>query len=95
MRTTVEENVKLGEKLAEKLNLATEKTVLFIPLGGVSMIDAPDQAFYGPQEDAALFDALRKNVNKKVVEVIELNNNINDKEFAIAAAKKLIELIEN
>ena len=94
MRTTVEENVKLGEKLAEKLNMATEKTALFIPLGGVSMIDAPGQAYYGPEEDKALFEALRKNVNKKVVEVIEMDNNINDKEFALAAAKKLEELMK-
>jgi uncharacterized protein (UPF0261 family) len=95
MRTTVGENIQIGKKLSEKLNMASGKTALFIPLKGVSMIDAPGQAFYGPDEDKALFDTLRSGVNKSIVEVIEMDNNINDEEFALAAAKKLIELMDS
>ena len=93
MRTTVEENRQLGEIIAGKLNMATGKTALFLPLGGVSMIDAPGQAFYGPEEDAVLFDTLRKGIDPKVVELVEMNNNINDQAFAEAAAQKLIDLL--
>jgi len=95
MRTTVGENTKLGEKIAEQLNKAKGNTILMIPLKGVSMIDDVGLAFYGVKEDEALFDALRKNIDTNVVKVFELNNHINDEEFAKMACDKLIELIEN
>lgn len=94
MRTTLEENRLLGKIIAEKLNLATEKTALFIPLLGVSMIDNVGQPFYGPEEDAMLFKTLRENVDPSKVKVIELNNHVNDDDFALAMAKQLIEYME-
>jgi uncharacterized protein (UPF0261 family) len=94
MRTTVQENEILGKKLAEKFNLAKSKTALFLPLKGVSMIDAEDQPFYGPEEDRMLFDTLRKNINRDVVQLYEMDCLMNDREFAIAAAKKLVEMME-
>lgn len=94
MRTNKEENKRIGNKIAEKLNLAKEKTALFIPLKGVSAIDIEGQPFYGPEEDKILFDALRNNINKDVVEVIEMDCAINDIEFAEAAAQKLIDMME-
>lgn len=93
MRTTVEENRKLGEKLAEKLNAANSPTALFLPLKGVSMIDAEGQPFYGPDEDAMLFDTLRNLVDHGKVEIVEMDNHINDEAFANAAAQKLIDLM--
>lgn len=95
MRTTIEENHKLGEKLAEKLNATQSPTALMLPLCSVSMIDVKGQAFYGPEEDKMLFDTLRNLVNKDKVELIELKNNINDEAFAYAAAQKLIDLMEH
>ena len=94
MRTTVEENRKLGEKLAEKVNQSTGPCCFMIPLKGVSMIDAPDQAFYGPDEDAALFQALRDDIDPKKVELVECDMHINDREFAEGAAQKLIDLMD-
>jgi uncharacterized protein (UPF0261 family) len=93
MRTTVEENVKLGKKIAEKLNQAKGYTVLMLPLAGVSMIDAPGQAFYGKEEDENLFNELRKGINPKVVRLEEYNLHINDKEFAEKAAQNLIDMM--
>lgn len=92
MRTTEEENRMCGHALAEKLNMADAPTAIMLPLKGVSMVDAEGQPFYGPEEDKALFDTFKKEL-KGNIEVIELNKHINDKEFAIAAAKKLLELI--
>ena len=95
MRTTVEENRKLAEIIAEKLNKAKGKTTLFLPLKGVSMIDVEGQPFYGPREDEMLFKTLREKIDENRVEIMEKDTDINDKEFAIMMAKKLINLIEN
>lgn len=95
MRTTVEENKKLGEIIAEKLNATTGPTALMLPLKGVSMIDVEGGPFYGPEEDKVLFDTLRENIDTNKVELIEMDVDINHKDFALAAAKKLVELMES
>ena len=94
MRTTVEENVEIANKLVEKLNMATGNTALLLPLGGVSAIDQPGQPFHGPEEDAALFKTLKEGVNQEVIEVIEMDTDINDTAFAEMAAQKLIDFME-
>ena len=88
MRTTKEESAELGRRIARKLSAATGPVALFIPLGGVSMIDAPGQPFHDPEADHALFDALRAEVGDNV-ELIELDGNVNDDAFATAMAEKL------
>lgn len=93
MRTTIDENIETGKRLAEKLNMTTGKTALVLPLKGVSEIDAEGKDFWGPKEDKALFETLKKNVNSGKVELIELNNHINDDEFALYAAQKLLSFI--
>lgn len=95
MRTTVEENELMGKKIADKLNMSQRKSILILPLKGVSGIDAKGQPFYGEDEDKMLFDTLKNHVNKDVVKVIEMNCNINDMEFAHKAAQSLIELMKN
>lgn len=95
MRTTAEENKRLGEIIAEKLNNTKGPTALMLPLKGVSMIDVEGGPFYGPEEDKILFDILRKNIDRSKVELIEMNLDINHRDFALAAAKKLVELIKS
>ena len=87
MRTTKEECAEIGEIIAEKLNAATGLTALALPLGGVSMIDIEGEDFHDPEADEALFEALRSNVDD--VEVIELDTDINDDEFARTIAETL------
>lgn len=92
MRTTKEENIRLGEVIAEKLNAAKSPTALMLPLRGVSAIDGEGQPFNDPEADKALFDTLRANIGSNV-ELIELDSNVNDDAFALTAAKKLLELM--
>ena len=94
MRTTVEECAELGRIIAGKLNKAQKNAALFLPLKGVSLIDVEGQPFYGPEEDKALFNALKENVSNPAVEIIEMDTDINDEAFALAMAKKLIEMME-
>ncbi|MFN8531651.1 MAG: Tm-1-like ATP-binding domain-containing protein [Anaerolineae bacterium] len=92
MRTTPEENAQLGRIIADKLNAAAGKTVLFLPLKGVSMIDDVDKAFYDPAADQALFDAIRAHI-KPPVELVELDLHINDPAFADAMSDRLLALL--
>lgn len=94
MRTTTEENKQIGETIASKINLSTGPCVCMLPLKGVSMIDAEGQPFWGPEEDTALFETLKSNISPDKATIIELDAHINDDEFAIAAAQKLIDLME-
>ncbi len=93
MRTTVEENVEIAHRLAEKWNGARRKMVLLLPKKGVSMIDAEGQPFDGPEERKTLFETLKKEIRNDNVEIVELDNNINDEHFALTAAKTLLELM--
>ncbi len=94
MRTTLEENRRLGEILAEKLNKAKGPVIVFLPLKGVSGIDKEGMPFFDPEADKVLFETLKKNLDPRI-EVRELNYNINDPEFAEAMAEALLQLIRN
>lgn len=95
MRTTPEENVKLGKEIGTKLGKATGPVSLLMPLQGVSAIDRACQPFDDPQARAALFDALRAQLTRTNVERIELACHINDPLFAETAANKLLSLIRS
>ena len=88
MRTTAGECAELGRRIARKLSAATGPTALFIPLRGVSQIDADGQPFHDPDADAALFGALRAGL-APTVEVHELDRHINEPQFAVAMAECL------
>ncbi|MFD1643888.1 Tm-1-like ATP-binding domain-containing protein [Halohasta litorea] len=88
MRTTPEENTKLGEIIGEKLNTANGPTALALPLEGVSMLDVEGEDFYDPDADEALFDALRETIDDGV-ELIEMETDINDDDFAKRIAETL------
>lgn len=82
MRTTPEENTRMGQWIGEKLNQCEGPVRFLIPEGGVSMIDAPGQPFYDPEADAALFEALEATVRQTDSrQLIRLPNNINDRQF--------------
>jgi uncharacterized protein (UPF0261 family) len=93
MRTTAAECAELGRTIGRKLSAATGPTALFVPLGGVSMIDVAGQPFHDPEADAALFGALRDSVDGSV-EVHEEEADVNDPAFAVAMADRLHELIQ-
>lgn len=93
MRTTVEENEKLGKIIASKLNLAKSETILVIPNGGFSAIDVKDGPFHCPEADKALIDSIKKHLTNESVKLIEKEQAINDKAFAEFSAQQLINLM--
>jgi len=92
MRTNMEENEKMGKMFAEKANAAKAPVAFLIPLRGVSMLDADGQPFWDPEADRAMFDAVKSNIQKHIP-VVEMNNNINDPEFAARAVEMMLDLI--
>ena len=64
MRTTPEENERIGRWIGERLNRMDGPVRFFLPEGGVSALDAPGQPFHDPDADAALFRALEQTVRQ-------------------------------
>lgn len=93
MRTSVEECRELGRILAAKLNAAVGPTSVFIPRGGVSMIDVPGGAFFDPAADGALMDALLADLEPRV-EVVDIPVDINEPTFGPAMADRLHALLQ-
>ncbi len=91
MRTTAEENKRMGELLAAKLNKAMGPVVVVLPLRGVSAIDVEGQLFYDPVADEHLFEAIRRNLDSKV-KLIQLDLTINDPRFAERIASEFLAL---
>ncbi len=91
MRTTREENAAIGADIARKLSAATGPLSVLLPARGVSAIDKDGQPFDDPDARRALHDAIRSGLPG--VEVAELDLHINDPEFADAAARKLLDLM--
>jgi uncharacterized protein (UPF0261 family) len=92
MRTTPEENGRIGDDIARKLSAAKGPVSVLLPARGVSAIDKQGQPFDDPVARRALHDAIRAGLHG--VEVTELDLHINDAEFAEAAARKLLDLMK-
>jgi uncharacterized protein (UPF0261 family) len=92
MRTTSDENAKIGATIARKLSAATGPLSVLLPVRGVSAIDREGQPFDDADARQVLHDAIRSGLPGR--DVVELDLHINDPEFADAAARKLIELMQ-
>jgi uncharacterized protein (UPF0261 family) len=94
MRTTPEENDRLGKEIAQKASAAKGPTAVIVPLRGVSAIDREGQPFWWPEADTALFQSLRNWMAPRV-ELIELDMHINDPKFAAATVETLTRLMRH
>ena len=83
MRTTPEENDRMGRWIGNRLNEMTGPVRFFLPEGGVSLLDSPGAAFWNPEANAALFRALEETVRQTANrQLVRTPHNINDPEFA-------------
>ena len=90
MRTTAEENARMGEWIARRINEMTGPVRFLIPEGGVSALDAPGQPFHDPEADRALFDAIARTFeeggNRRL---LRTPHHVNDAAFADQVAGAL------
>ena len=90
MRTTAEENARMGEWIAARVNAMTGPVRFLVPEGGVSALDAPGQPFHDPDADRALFDALTGAFEETATRrLIRTPHHVNDAAFADAVAGAL------
>jgi uncharacterized protein (UPF0261 family)/ABC-type branched-subunit amino acid transport system ATPase component len=83
MRTTPEENERMGAWIGERLNRMDAPVRFLLPDGGVSALDAPGQPFHDPAARAALFDSLERTMRPSATrQLIRLPHHINDPAFA-------------
>ena len=94
MRTNKQENLALGEILAEKANASKYPVSFLFPLRGLSILDGEGQPFCDWEIDQALFDTIRKNVNPQI-RIEEVDANINDDLFAEKAVCAMQKLFNN
>jgi uncharacterized protein (UPF0261 family) len=94
MRTTAEENERMGRWIGERLNRMEGPVRFLIPQGGVSLLDQPGGTFHDPAADAALFKALEATVRQTPRRrLMRLPCNINDPAFAEALVKNFLEIV--
>jgi uncharacterized protein (UPF0261 family)/ABC-type branched-subunit amino acid transport system ATPase component len=88
MRTTAEENARVGRWIGERLNRMEGPVRFLIPEGGVSQLDRPGGPFWDPAADQALFGALQSTVQQTARrKLVRLPHHINDPAFAAALAE--------
>ena len=89
MRTTADENARMGRWIGERLNLMEGPVRFLLPERGVSALDAPGQPFHDPAADAALFQALEQTVRQTPTrQLIRCPHHINDPAFAAALVQQ-------
>lgn len=81
MRTTVEENRRLGAWIADVVNRASGPCAVVVPAGGFSDYDRPGEPFFDPIADGACVEALRAGL--KAASLLTVSDaHINDPSFA-------------
>ena len=94
MRTTAEENARIGTWIGERLNRCDGRVRFLLPEGGVSLLDAPGMPFHDPDADAALFAALEATVMRTPQRrLIRVPHAINDAAFAEALVQHFRDVI--
>lgn len=92
MRTSPEENARIGADIGRKVAAAKGPVSVMLPKKGLSAIDREGQPFNDPAARKALYDAIKANAGR--VEVVEMDCHINDNEFADAAVRKLLDFMK-
>jgi uncharacterized protein (UPF0261 family) len=92
MRTTPEENERMGKIFAEKLNAASGPVAVLIPLQGFSQLDLKGQPFYWSEASQAFINALKGDLRQDIP-VTEMDYDINDPGFSGKVAETLLGML--
>lgn len=95
-RTNAEEVEIIAKAVSEKLNqYRNKKLVKFvIPRNGFSSLSVKGGALYDPEVDRVFIEALKKNLDPEI-EVIEVDSDINQLDFARVVVETLQKLLRS
>ena len=91
LRLSPDELIQVADVFAEKVNRSNGPVKFVIPTDGWSSVDIPGNPTYDPKEDRIFTEELRRRL-KPEVEIIEVNANLEDPEFAKAIVKAALEI---
>lgn len=93
MRTSPEENARMGEWIVDRVNRMTGPVRFLLPEGGVSALDVPGEPFHDPEADRALFDTIARNFEESASRrLVRTPHHVNDPAFTAAAVAALAEI---
>lgn len=92
VRYSVSELKEAAKVYADKLNTAKPPTVFFFPKKGLSSLDKEGSLLHVPEEDMLFLRELKRWLHNSEVEIIEMDCNLEDDEFAISMVNKFYEL---
>jgi len=92
VRLTPEEQIRATEHLLSKLNAATGRVDVLVPLRGGSVMDIEGGAFWQPELNQTCRDLLKHGL-KPGIQYTEIDAHINEDRFADATFAALKELL--
>ncbi|XP_054824995.1 toMV susceptible protein tm-1(GCR26) isoform X2 [Prosopis cineraria] len=93
VRTTVDENKKFADFIANKLKKSSSKICACLPEKGVSALDAPGKPFHDPEATGALIHELKSLIQTNDDRQVKVYPyHINDPEFANALVDSFVEI---
>lgn len=91
LQTTPEEQAAMGSLLGRQLSASTGPVAAVVPMGGFSMWDADDRAFFSPTSRAAFASAIERTAPEGAVTRVDAH--INSAEYASALCERVLELL--
>lgn len=88
VRTTADENYRMGRVVAERLGVPRARASVLVPLKGFSGLDVEGGPFHDPEAVDAFLEGIRSCVARSV-SVVEVDHHINDRGFAEALVEAL------
>ena len=83
VRTTPEENYRMGEAVVERLGNPRDATAVLVPMKGFSGLDIENGPFHDPEAVDAFVEGMQSCLAPNV-SVVEVDHHINEREFAEA-----------
>ena len=93
-RTTADEVAGIALAVAEKLNKTSSPASVLVPLRGWSSLSTKGAELYDPEADAAFIPVLRASLESRLP-VVEIDAELNSREFGLALASELDRLIKS
>jgi len=91
IRLSPDELKEVAGAFAQKLNQARGSVTVIIPLNGWSAADLPGNDTHDPAEDRLFTEVLREKL-KAEVQIVEVNANLEDPEFAKAVVENALKI---